>query len=176
MGSLSCSSHLFPFRRFFVLFGIAAMGLTATGKAQGKLEIFGGYSYLRASIEVGQTGPLGPGVPCPPNCGTPPVVTQNANLNGWEFSGQYKFLQAHGELRIRPASARLDRGLVFGRSSKKPAFVRLKGREQRRDHRGRCGLARYHDPQGASAAENHVELKRTDGDFLLHGDLYAHNV
>ena len=92
MGSHSCSSHSFTLRKFFVLSGIAALGLTTTCKAQRKVEIFGGYSYLRASIEVGQTGPLGPGAPCPPNCATPPAVAQNASLNGWEFSAQYKFL------------------------------------------------------------------------------------
>jgi len=53
--------------------------------AQDKVEIFGGYSYLHASIQVGQS-------PCGV-CGlTGPPVAQHTNLNGWEFSGQYKFL------------------------------------------------------------------------------------
>ena len=68
------------------------VGFTTMCKAQDKIELFGGYSYLRASVEVGQFGPLGPSTPCPPNCGNPPHVAQHANLNGWEFSGQYKFL------------------------------------------------------------------------------------
>jgi hypothetical protein len=77
--------------KVFVL-AVFAAAMAAASKAQDKVELFGAYSYFRASIEVGQTGPLGPGTPCPPNCGTPPHVTQNANLNGWEFSAQYKFL------------------------------------------------------------------------------------
>ena len=91
MSPRSSSCRLFLLSKLFI-FALAALGLTAACKAQDKVEIFGGYSYLRASIEVGQTGPLGPGTPCPPNCGTPPFVAQKANLNGWEFSGQYKFL------------------------------------------------------------------------------------
>src|SRR5215472_11432057 len=87
----SSTSPLLNFTNFFI-FAVAAFGLTTTCKAQDKVEIFAGYSYFRASIEVGQTGPLGPGAPCPPNCGTPPHVAQNANLNGWELSGQYKFV------------------------------------------------------------------------------------
>jgi len=80
-----------PFSKLLALaFFLAAA--TTPCKAQDKVELYGGYSYFHASIEVGQTGPLGPGTPCPPNCGTPPHVAQKANLNGWEFSGQYKFL------------------------------------------------------------------------------------
>src|SRR5258705_1285563 len=85
------SSRLLILSKFFI-FALATLGLTIACKAQDKVEIFGGYSYLRASIEVAQTGPLGPGTPCPPNCSTPPKVSQKRNLNGWEFSGQYKFL------------------------------------------------------------------------------------
>ena len=46
----------------FKLLVLAALGLSMANasKAQDKVELFGGYSYLRASIEVGQTGPLGP--------------------------------------------------------------------------------------------------------------------
>lgn len=72
------------------------VGLGASSKAQDKVELFGGYSYLRASVQVGQVGPLGPGIPCPPNCGTPPTVAEHANLSGWEFSGQYKLLSFLG--------------------------------------------------------------------------------
>jgi hypothetical protein len=67
-----------------------SVGFIAPSQAQDKIELFGGYSYLRGSVQVGQVGPLGPGAPCPPNCGNPPTVAQHANLNGWEFSGQYK--------------------------------------------------------------------------------------
>lgn len=84
--------------QIFKLLALTAFvaGMAIPCQAQDKVELFGGYSYFRASIEVGQTGPLGPGTPCPPNCGTPPHVAQNANLNGWEFSGQYKFLPFFG--------------------------------------------------------------------------------
>ncbi len=76
----------------FSVFLLLCVGPVAPSKAQDKVELFGGYSYLRASVQVGQVGPLGPGAPCPPNCGTPPAIAQHANLNGWEFAGQYKFL------------------------------------------------------------------------------------
>lgn len=69
---------------------LQSVGLCSPSRAQDKVELFAGYSYLRGSIQVGQVGPLGPGTPCPPNCGNPPTVAQHANLNGWEFSGQYK--------------------------------------------------------------------------------------
>ena len=81
--------------RLAVLFKLSILllsfvSLVAPSRAQDKFELFGGYSYLRASVQVGQVGPLGPGTPCPPNCGTPPAISQHANLNGWEFAGQYK--------------------------------------------------------------------------------------
>jgi len=92
MTSNCCSSpRLLLLLKLFVLAFLVG-GIAAACGAQDKVELFGGYSYLRASIEVGQTGPLGPAAPCPPNCGTPPQIAQHANLNGWEFSGQYKFL------------------------------------------------------------------------------------
>jgi hypothetical protein len=70
--------------------GLLVACLANPSRAQDKVELFGGYSYLRASVQVGVFGPLGPGTACPPNCGNPPTVAQHANLNGWEFSGQYK--------------------------------------------------------------------------------------
>jgi hypothetical protein len=54
--------------------------------AQDKVELFGGYSYLHSSVEVGQ-------VTCNNLCLLVlPNVAQHTNLNGWEFSGQYKLL------------------------------------------------------------------------------------
>ncbi len=91
MRASSCSSRLLLFLKFFVLAFFLVVA-TSSCKAQDKIEVYGGYSYLRASVEVGQFGPLGPGTPCPPNCGSPPHIAQRANLNGWESSGQYKFL------------------------------------------------------------------------------------
>src|SRR6266576_1939408 len=78
----SSASRLLILSKFFT-FALAALGLTTSCKAQDKVQVYGGYSYLRASIEVGIFPPAGP----------PPInITQHANLNGWEFSGQYKFL------------------------------------------------------------------------------------
>ena len=63
-----------------------ALGLPAISRAQDKIELFGGYSYLHASVEVGQS-------PCGGLCNlVEPPVAQHTNLNGWDFSGQYKFL------------------------------------------------------------------------------------
>jgi hypothetical protein len=86
------ASLLSPRLLKLVILSFLVSGLPALSKAQDKVELFGGYSYLRATVQVGQFGPLGPGTPCPPNCGTPPTVSQHANLNGWGFSGQYKLL------------------------------------------------------------------------------------
>lgn len=53
-------------------------------RAQDKFEVFGGYSYLRASVSE-------PGIQCPvgPPCSTV-TVTSHPNLNGWEASFAYK--------------------------------------------------------------------------------------
>src|SRR6266702_1870763 len=88
----SALSHRFPIVSKLPILLFLALPAALPSWAQDKVEFFGGYSYLRASVQVGQFGPLGPGTPCPPNCGTPPRITQHANLNGWEVSGQYKML------------------------------------------------------------------------------------
>jgi len=74
------------------------VGVAVSAKAQDRVELFGGYSYLRASVQVGQFGPLGPGTPCPPNCGTPPTIAQQVNLNGWELSLRYKLIPFLGAI------------------------------------------------------------------------------
>jgi hypothetical protein len=88
MSPTSISSRLFLLSRFLI-FGLAALGLTAACKAQDKVELYGGYSYFRASIREGQFNPCPICVPPGPLLTT---ASQNANLNGWEFSGQYKLL------------------------------------------------------------------------------------
>lgn len=85
-GGMSSSSSRLLIVCKFLIFALAALGLTAVCKAQGKVEIFGGYSYMHASVQVNQA-----------NCGVVctlvlPPPTQHTNLNGWNFSGQYKFL------------------------------------------------------------------------------------
>ncbi len=85
------SSRLLSILHLSVAAFLAAC-LAAPARAQDKIELFGGYSYFRASVRVGQLGTLGLGIPCPPNCGTPPVVTEHPNLSGWELAGQLKLL------------------------------------------------------------------------------------
>lgn len=85
MTSRSSSCQLLMMLRLLALTYLV-VGTAATSKAQDKVELFGGYSYLRASIEVGQFG------------GTQPHVAQHMNLNGWELSGQYKFLPFLGAI------------------------------------------------------------------------------
>jgi hypothetical protein len=84
MRPCSCSSASFSSLRILKPFVLAVFvaAMAATSKAQDKVEVFGGYSYLHASEQVGQT--TLPGAPPLPN------VTQHVNLNGWEFAGQYK--------------------------------------------------------------------------------------
>lgn len=53
-------------RKLCMLLGLVFL-VTLTARAQDKVELFGGYSYLRLDS------------------------SPKANLNGWEISGQYKF-------------------------------------------------------------------------------------
>jgi hypothetical protein len=71
--------------KLFALFG-TVLFVAATSRAQDKVELFGGYSYLRASIRVGEATSAGPGILFAT------ATTAHANLNGWELSGQYKVL------------------------------------------------------------------------------------
>jgi hypothetical protein len=52
-----------------------------------RIELFGGYSYVRAPVTFVQTGSTCPIQGCPTFS-----TTQNLNLNGWEVSGAYKLL------------------------------------------------------------------------------------
>lgn len=85
----SSGSSRFPLLKPLKLFAIfaAALCIATSSKAQDKLELFGGYSYFRASIQEGQ---LTCTACLPPALLTHPTL--HANLNGWEFSGQYKLL------------------------------------------------------------------------------------
>lgn len=78
-------SKLLPLK-LLVLFA-ALLCIATSCKAQDKVELFGGYSYLRASIREEQ---FTCSVCLPPLLLTHP--TQHANLNGWAVSGQYKLL------------------------------------------------------------------------------------
>jgi Outer membrane protein beta-barrel domain len=73
---------------------LALLLLTASASslfAQDKLVVFGGYSYLRPPITADETN-----CPTPEVCPVIPVfllpVTSRQNLNGWEFTGTYRFL------------------------------------------------------------------------------------
>ena len=50
-------------------------------QAQDKIELFGGYSYFRASVREVQSSPT-----------ASTLINERTNLNGWELAGQYKLL------------------------------------------------------------------------------------
>jgi hypothetical protein len=90
--SRSRSSKLLPLLfKFFALAAFVA-GMAVSSQAQDKIELFGGYSYFRASIREAQYSPC-TFTPC---SGPVTQTSENVNLNGWEFSGQYKFLPFFG--------------------------------------------------------------------------------
>ena len=64
---------------FNLLFAIAS-------NAQDKIELFGGYSYLRPAVSLSQAivCPVGILPPCPVI-----TTTTHLNLNGWELSGTF---------------------------------------------------------------------------------------
>ncbi len=72
-------------RLFFPLTLVAILASVAgNAQAQDKIEVFGGYSYLRASTSWDETL-LCPGPPCAVT-----IVNPKLNLNGWEVSGVFK--------------------------------------------------------------------------------------
>jgi hypothetical protein len=75
------SSRWFLSRMVFPVL-LATLVLTSAVCAQDKIDMYGGYSYLRGLIVESQfLGPVALG-----------NVSQPANLNGWEFSARYKLL------------------------------------------------------------------------------------
>jgi hypothetical protein len=70
--------------------GLAAvLGLSCfagAARAQDKVEVFGGYSYLRPGIPAEEAFSCPPGALCPVQNPTPPptFVNNRQNLNGWE--------------------------------------------------------------------------------------------
>lgn len=79
----------------YAVFGAVAFvcvltaALPRAAKAQGKVELFGGFSYVRGNVTFQQEPPL---LVCGINCPQPVSVTQHANLFGWEFSAGYKLV------------------------------------------------------------------------------------
>jgi hypothetical protein len=118
MSRSSSSSKLFFVRDFFI-FIVAALSLTTICEAQDKVEIYGGYSYFRATIEEQQFSGT-----------TITNVSEKANLNGWEFSGQYKLLPFLGAVAdfngtygtLRAASTH-EQTYLFGPQISLPAPV-----------------------------------------------------
>jgi opacity protein-like surface antigen len=70
---------------------VAALAIsfsTIFSYAQGKVEVYGGYSYLRPALTQTESFVCMQGLPC--HSALPLVgVTTHPNLNGWEFSGAY---------------------------------------------------------------------------------------
>ena len=77
-----------PLFKFFALAAFVA-GMAVPSQAQDKVELFGGYSYFRASVREAQFTPC---LVCLPPAPAVTATSQHANLNGWKFSGQYKLL------------------------------------------------------------------------------------
>jgi hypothetical protein len=75
--------------RFFVSVGAAVLSLfvLASPLHAQRIELFGGYSYVRAPVTFLQISSACPVQGCPTFS-----TTQNLNLNGWEVSGAYKLL------------------------------------------------------------------------------------
>ena len=97
-----------------VLFSVLPGGLAYS---QSKWVVFGGYSYVRSLVPVQEdiTSTCG-GPVCPANVilQTTQVVTPRLSLNGWEFSGTYRFLpwlgaaadfSGHSGAAVRPSNA-----------------------------------------------------------------------
>lgn len=81
-------------------FFIAVLAFSTPLEAQDKIELFGGYSYVRAPVQIFNATPIGgPIVVTPPGTCPIPVCppgigglfsTTHVSTNGWEFSGNYK--------------------------------------------------------------------------------------
>jgi hypothetical protein len=72
-----------PVLSFLLMMFLGNLLGIGSARAQDKIEIFGGYSYLHASTSWNETV-LCPGPTCPVT-----VVNPKLNLNGWEASGVY---------------------------------------------------------------------------------------
>jgi opacity protein-like surface antigen len=82
-------------QRSFILIASLAIGLSSVSShAQGKVEVYGGYSYLRPAFSQTETF-ICVRSPCALNevVFPPLVVTSHPNLNGWNVSGAYMVTQ-----------------------------------------------------------------------------------
>ena len=80
--------------------GMLALLLPLYANAQAKLQLYGGFSYVRSDIRSVETATLCVGC-------TPVFVRQHPNAYGWEFSGAYKLVPF--------VSAKLDFGEQYGK-------------------------------------------------------------
>jgi len=73
-------------RKSLLVFVVLALflGFSSPAQAQDKVEVFGGYSFLRSSVPITVTL-LCPAPPC-----VPTTTNQVGNLQGWEASGTFK--------------------------------------------------------------------------------------
>jgi opacity protein-like surface antigen len=86
IGRLQLKASWLALTIIFVLFFAAPLS------AQTQFDVFGGYSYIKASVS--ENGVLlCPGPPCPTK-----TFGTNPNLNGWEASVEYKLTDAVGFL------------------------------------------------------------------------------
>lgn len=75
--------------------GMLALLLPLYAKAQSKIQLFGGFSYVRGDVHSAEATP------------PPAFITQNPNLKGWEFSAAYKLVPF--------VSGKLDFGEQYGK-------------------------------------------------------------
>ena len=82
-------------QRSVILIASLAIGLSSVSShGQGKVEVYGGYSYLRPAFSQTETF-ICVQSPCPLNevVFPPLVVTTHPNLNGWNVSGAFMVAQ-----------------------------------------------------------------------------------
>ena len=106
--SRSGSPKLLPL--LFKSFALAAFvaGMAVSSQAQDKVELFGGYSYFRASIPETQYNPA-----------LVRRTSEDTNLNGWNFSGQFKFLPFVGGV----ADVNATYGKLRGAGTREKTFL-----------------------------------------------------
>lgn len=69
---------------YSLVLALSVLLLAISSKSQDKVELFGGYSFVRAPVTLTETAGA-----CALNCPAL-VVGTHLNMNGWEASGAYK--------------------------------------------------------------------------------------
>jgi hypothetical protein len=80
---------------FFFLLIAALFSASRSTQAQDKIEVFGGYSFVRGETSWVES-PFCQGIVCPLPAQPSVLVGSNPTLNGWEFSGIYKVNEVLG--------------------------------------------------------------------------------